>query len=347
MPETITLDKLFDAHIHLRTTPILEQVLLFTVRCASRGIIMPNLKPRAILYAADITWYYDIICRALDAIPNGNYFMPLITIAIRDRTTPQNVAAARKIGAVAGKIYPIGVTTNSDEGLHDFFSTGILETFRAMQDVGMPALFHGELAGEQVLVTKREKFFLPTFVKLAEMFPNLKMVLEHVSSRDGVEVVKRLGPNVAATITPHHLMLTLNDVIGDGIRPHNCCMPTPKDFDDRDALIAAATSGNPKFFLGSDSAPHLRENKECAKGACGVYNAPVLAQTLVQIFERAGRLDMLDNFCSRFGMEFYGLRGNAGQITLIKEKWRVPAQCGSIVPFLAGTELNYRFVSQT
>jgi dihydroorotase len=177
---------------------------------------------------------------------------------------------------------------------------------------------------------------------LAEKFPNLKIVLEHVSTRVAAESVRQLGRNVAATITAHHLCLTLNDVVGYGIQPHHGCMPMPKDFDDRDALIAAATSGDPKFFLGSDTAPHPREKKECAKGACGIYTAPVLPQVLAEVFEKTGKLDQLEDFTSRFGAEFYGLPLNDGTISLIKSEWVVPEQIGSVVPFRAGAKLQWQ-----
>lgn len=344
MADKITLPRFDDMHCHFRLPPLLEQVLPHTVKYAGRAVAMPNTRPRAILDAADVAWYRGLINWALDESIEKTSFTPLMTIEIRDSTTPKMVVDARKAGAVAGKIYPLGVTTNSDEGLRDFFNPAILETYRAMQDVGMLLLIHGELDAERVLVTSREKFFLPTFVKLAEMFPDLKIVLEHVSTRLGVEIVEKLGPNVAATITAHHMCLTLNDVIGYGIQPHNCCMPIPKDYDDRDALIAAATSGNPKFFLGSDSAPHPRDDKECAKGACGVFTAPVLPLVLAEVFEKARRLDKLEDFTSRFGAEFYGLPLNEGHIALVKEDWQAPFQCNRVVPFRAGTIMHWRLV---
>ncbi|MDP3724934.1 MAG: dihydroorotase, partial [Nanoarchaeota archaeon] len=259
-----------------------------------------------------------------------------------DNTTPEMIEYARKAGAVAGKVYPLGVTTNSDEGLRNFESPDITRTFEKMREVGMILLLHGEIDKEKTLVTKREEVFLPTLQGLAKKFPKLKIVLEHVSSKKGVRVIEDLSENVAATITAHHLVLTLNDVIGYGIQPHNACMPTPKDFEDCDALLEAATSGNKKFFLGSDSAPHPREKKECKKGACGVFTAPVLPALLAEIFERAGRLDRLENFTSGFGAEFYGLPRNTETITLTKGEWLVPEQYGNVVPFKAGEKLSWR-----
>ncbi|OGZ31371.1 MAG: hypothetical protein A3H02_03240 [Candidatus Niyogibacteria bacterium RIFCSPLOWO2_12_FULL_41_13] len=343
MNEKIILRRLDDMHCHFRTDLLLKEVLPFTAQYAGRGIAMPNTRPRAILTGDDVVWYRGEIKRALDEMPDRYSFEPLMTVEIRDNTTPQMIAKAHHAGAVAGKVYPLGVTTNSDEGLRDFDNERISETFRAMQDAGMLLLIHGELDRERTLVMKREEIFLPTLLALADKFPNLKIVLEHVSTRAAVESVRQLGNNVAATITAHHLCLTLNDVVGYGIQPHHGCMPMPKDFDDRDALIAAATSENPKFFLGSDTAPHPREKKECAKGACGVYTAPVLPQVLAEVFESVKRLNRLENFTSRFGAEFYGLPLNEGAIiTLVKTEWVVPEQIGSVVPFRAGTKLQWQ-----
>ncbi|PIP65398.1 dihydroorotase [Candidatus Peregrinibacteria bacterium CG10_big_fil_rev_8_21_14_0_10_49_16] len=341
---TFTMRRLDDMHCHFRTGALLEEVLPWTVRYAGRAIAMPNTRPRAILTADDVVWYRDQILRVRDAMPVQYPFEPLMTIEIRDSTTPQMVMDAYRVGAVAGKVYPLGVTTNSDEGLRDFFSTQIQETFRAMRGIGMLLLMHGELDKPRTLVTKREHVFLPVLCRLVDMFPDLRMVLEHISTKEAVELVWEFGPNVAATITAHHLYLTLNDVIGDGIRPHNGCMPMPKDFSDRDALIEAAMSGNPKFFLGSDSAPHPREKKECARGACGDYTAPHLPELLATKFEEHGKLNRLDGFGSRFGAEFYGLPLNEGKITLTQETWCIPEQCGMVVPFRAGLPLRWQLV---
>ncbi|MFH1298351.1 MAG: dihydroorotase [Patescibacteria group bacterium] len=344
MISQITLQRFDDMHCHFRIGSLLTEVLPFTAQYASRAIAMPNTRPRAILTAEDVVWYRDEINRVLGGIAKSPSFEPLMTIEVRDNTTPKMIAEAKRAGAVAGKIYPLGVTTNSDEGLRDFSGEKISGTFRMMEDLGMPFLIHGELDQKRTLVTKREEVFLPTLWWLAERFPKLKIVLEHVSSEGGVRTVEMLPKNIAATITAHHLCLTLNDVIGYGIQPHNACNPMPKDFDDRDALIDAATSGNPKFFLGSDTAPHPRDRKECARGACGVFTAPVLPALLVEIFEKAGHLDRLGDFTSRFGAEFYGLPLNEGKIVLAKKEWVVPEQIGSVVPFLAGTKLQWRLL---
>jgi dihydroorotase len=344
--DRITLRRFDDMHCHFRTDALLAEVLPFTVHYAGRGVAMPNTRPRPILTGKDVIWYRSQIRQALNKIPNCPSFEPLMTIEVRDNTTPEMVLEAKRAGAVAGKVYPLGVTTNSDEGLRNFFGESISETFRAMQDVGMILLLHGELDQERTLVTEREDAFLPIFVRLVKKFPNLKIVLEHISTKEAVLTVKQFRENVAATITSHHLCLTLNDVIGYGVQPHNACNPMPKNFDDRDALICAATSGNPKFFLGSDTAPHPQEKKECAKGACGVFTAPVLPAVLAEVFEQAGRLDRLEDFTSRFGAEFYSLPLNEGSITLAKNEWIVPEQIGSIVPFRAGTMLRWQLLEK-
>lgn len=328
-------------HCHFRSDARLGVVLPLTARHFGRAIAMPNTRPRAVLTGEDVVWYRRLIQDVLDD-RHIRGFEPLMTIEIRDSTTPDMVRGAHAAGAVAGKVYPVALTTNSDHGLKDFRNADIRATFEAMQDVGMLLLLHGEIDHGRTLVTEREQAFLPMLHWLAEQFPGLKIVLEHISTARAVEAVSRLGNNVAATITGHHLCLTLNDVIGDGLRPHNGCMPTPKGFDDLDALVAAAMSGNPKFFLGSDSAPHMRENKECARGACGVFTAPVLLPVLAEIFEDADKLDMLEAFTSKFGAAFYGLEPNEGAVRLVRESWEVPGDYFGIVPFRAGETLQWR-----
>lgn len=342
--EEITIRRLYDAHCHFRTSRLLEEVLPVTARYAGYGLAMPNTRPRAILTGADVIWYRAEIQRVLDSMSVRYPFEPVMSIEIRDSTTPNIIMEARRAGAVAGKVYPLGVTTNSDAGLREFSNGKISDTFRAMQDVGMLLLLHGELDQERTLVTEREEIFLPTLRALAERFPNLKIVLEHVSTKAGLKTVEELGESVAATITAHHLYMTLNDVIGSKVRPHNACMPMPKGFDDRDALIEAATSGNRKYFLGSDTAPHPKEQKECAEGSCGVWTALVLPGLLPGIFEKAGRLDQLEDFTSRFGTEFYGLSPTEGTVRLVKKEWTVPKQIGSVVPFCAGEKLEWQLV---
>ncbi|OGZ67556.1 MAG: hypothetical protein A3C58_02215 [Candidatus Staskawiczbacteria bacterium RIFCSPHIGHO2_02_FULL_34_10] len=337
----ITLCRFDDMHCHFRDETLLKEVLPFTAKYCGRAIAMPNTRPRAILNAKDVIWYRDKIKMVLDKIPKMSFFKPLMTIEIRDNTTPQMIVDAHRVGAVAGKIYPLGVTTNSDQGLREFFSNGIKETFRTMQDVGMICLIHGELDSPRKLFIEREEAFLPIFLQLVENFPNLKTVLEHVSTEKGINMVAQLGNNIAGSITAHHPILTLND---SRLNPNNICNPSPNRFEDRDAVLKAMTSGSPKFFLGSDSAPHLREQKECANIHCGVFTAPILPSLLCEIFEIAGCLDKLENFTSRFGAEFYRLPPNKGKIDLIKKEWTVPSQYGSVVPFMAGAKLQWQLM---
>lgn len=339
--EKITLRRLFDAHCHCRIGEMLFNVLRHTARYCAYATVMPNLE-KAILSGKDVRRYREEIDLALNNYKEKYDFTPQMTIAIRDNTTPEMVYEAKKAGAIAGKIYPLGVTTNSDKGLRNFFSENITKTFRTMEEKGVLLLIHGEIDRDRTLVTKREEVCLPIVYKLSLKFPNLKIVLEHITTKNAVELILKLHKNVAATITAHHLYLTLNDVIGYGIQPHHGCMPIPKDFDDRDALIWAATSGNKKFFLGSDSAPHLRENKECAIGACGVFTAPVLPQILAEVFEKQNALDRLGDFTSTYGSQFYGLPKNTGTITLIKKPWIVPDEYNGIVPFKAGGTLAWK-----
>ncbi len=343
MPDIITLRRFDDMHCHLRTEQMLRDVLHHTARYCGRALAMPNTLP-PVLSGDDAKKYRSAIEYEHGLIPQRFPFEPLMSVKLRDDTTPAMITSAKESGVVAAKVYPKGVTTNASDGLSDFFGDQITAVFEEMQQLGMILLLHGECDEERVLVTKREHRFLRIFNYLAERFSGLKIVLEHVSTADGVELVKSLGSNVAATITAHHLCMTLNDVIGDGIRPHNGCMPMPKDFHDRDALNEAAISGNPKFFLGSDSAPHTQEKKECAKGACGVFTAPILPSLLVEIFEAHGKLGMLNDFTSRFGAEFYGLPLNQGEITLVREEWKVPAKYDLVVPFKAGETLQWKLV---
>ncbi|MCX6722157.1 MAG: dihydroorotase, partial [Candidatus Staskawiczbacteria bacterium] len=236
-------------------------------------------------------------------------------------------------------VYPIGVTTNSQNGVQDFKRIyGVLE---AMQECGMLLLLHGESPKPEVFCMEREKKFHSTLISIAEKFPDLKIVLEHITTSDSVDIVKMFD-NVAATITIHHLMITLDDVVGGMLSPHHFCKPIAKRPQDRMALREAAFSGSPKFFYGGDSAPHLKEKKECACGCAGVFNAPVALPLLVQLFEEFCRLDLLENFASTFGARFYGLPRNTKRIQLVKQDWTVPSEYSGIVPFMAGKTLHWK-----
>ncbi len=328
-----------DMHCHLRTGVVLKSVVDFTSKYWGRAIIMPNTTPKAVLTADIASAYRNAI-----KIACHDNFEPLMTIQINDKTTPAMIAEAKKAGVVAGKVYPKGVTTNSENGVIDLKS--LYPVFEAMQEQDILLLLHGEMPGENVFCLDREEIFLKELIDLNKRLCNLKIVLEHITTSAAVECIRRLGSNVAATITVHHLILTLNDVSDGKLHPHNFCMPIAKRPTDRAALIEAATSGHFRFFYGGDSAPHLEENKECSEGCAGVFNAPIALQLLAQIFEEAGKLDRLENFTSKFGAEFYGLSQNSGIINLVKKDWTVPNSypCGEskIIPFMAGQTLHWQ-----
>lgn len=331
----IRVRKFFDAHCHFRDPPVYVK---YSLPYCSYAIAMPNTT-RRILCAKDVVWYLSKINQQIKASKIKTSAKPLMTIKITDKTNPKTIEGAKMVNAVAGKVYPAGIYQG--EGLSDFFSDSSLAVFSAMQDAGMLLLLHGELNPERTLFTKREKAFLPILKDLAEKFPKLKIVLEHVSTQDGIKMVESLGSNIAATITAHHPLLTLNDA---RLNPHNTCNPTPNDFDDRDALLKAITSGNPKFFLGSDTAPHIREKKECSHIACGVFSAPVLPQILCETFKTMGCLDKLQDFTSTFGCRFYGLPVVDEYITLDEKEWTVPEEVDGAVPFMAGQKLKYQLI---
>jgi dihydroorotase len=313
--ESLSIRRPDDFHVHLRRGAMLEKVLPFTSKVFARAVVMPNVKSDSgphILDAVDIRRYRTEILKCLE---EGCDFEPLMTFSITDQTDFKAVLAARGAGAIAGKLYPVGSTTNSTVGCSNLRSRNARSVFAAMQEIGIPLLLHGEDPGTPAI--KRESAFLPNLDWLVENFPELKIVLEHVSTGEGVVKVQSLPDTVAATITPHHLMLTLDDIIGGSLNPHHFCKPVAKTASDREVLRVAATSGNPKFFLGTDSAPHsLRDKRE--KGAAGIFCAPTALPLLAELFEERGKLNRLEDFVSRFGAEFYGLPLNEGQINLVR-----------------------------
>ena len=331
--QKLTIRKPDDMHCHLRRAKILKSVVGFTAKQFARAIIMPNTDP-AILSVSDALVYKEEILSC-----TKEKFQPLMTIQINGQTTPKMVAEAKALGVVAGKVYPQGVTTNSGNGVMDF--APLFPVFHEMEKQGMLLLLHGESPNPNVFCLDREEKFLSTLFELADNFHRLKIVLEHITTHAACGAVAILD-NVAATITVHHLILTLDDVVGGFISPHNFCKPIAKRPEDREVLLNAATSGNPKFFYGGDSAPHLRKNKECCYGCAGVFNAPVALPLLAQIFEQRGKLDKLENFVSKFGANFYSLLYNDETIKLIKQNWVVPAICSGIVPFMAGQTLHWQ-----
>lgn len=336
--QELTITRPDDFHLHLRQDGDLDCLVSITSRVFARALAMPNLRP-PVLTAADAQSYRHQILRS--AVRYGDRrFEPLMTIQLVDATTPEIVAEASEAGVVAGKLYPAGVTTNSRNGVADIET--LYPVFAEMEARGMVACVHGEMPG--VYCLDREKAYLTPLIRLAKAFPKLKIVLEHVSTEVGVRTVKELLPEtVAATITAHHLLLTLDDVVGDGLQPHHFCKPLPKRPEDRAALIEAATGGSPKFFFGSDSAPHVKGAKERADGCAGVFSAPVALPTLAEVFEGRDALHRLEAFVSMHGADFYGLPRNAGTITLRKEPWTAPLTIDRrFVPFRSGETLSWK-----
>lgn len=348
---TLTIRAPDDWHLHLRTGEMLRLVLPFSGGIFRRALVMPNTLPDGILNAAMAEAYKQEIRQA--ALAGGmNHFQPLMTIKlVENYTTPDVIREAKSAGVIGAKSYPEGVTTNSFNGVRDF--TNMYPVFDAMQEVGMVAEIHGEKPGDDIDCLDRELFFLDTLKTLAEKFPGLKIVMEHITTEAAVRRVLELPANVAATITAHHLVLTINDVVDKKCRPHNFCLPLAKRSSDRAALIQAAISGKGKFFFGSDSAPHVIATKECAEGCAGVFSAPVALPTLAEVFETAKALDKLEAFVSKFGAVFYGLPLNTGTVTLKKQLWHVPKVIGisdalvgsirntGVVPFRAGQVITW------
>ena len=342
--ERLTLTRPDDWHLHLRDGAAMASVLADTVRQFGRAIVMPNLKPplRSTYQALD---YRE---RILAALPEGSTFEPLMTLYLTDDTPPEEIARARLSGRVHGiKLYPAGATTHSDAGV-----TRLSRCFRAlekMEELGMPLLVHGESTDPAIDVFDREKAFIEEVLgPVVERFSRLKVVLEHITTREAVQYVEVTGPNVGATITAHHLLMNRNALFMGGIRPHHYCLPVLKREEHREALVEAATSGNPKFFLGTDSAPHPRPDKEAPCGCAGIYTAHAALELYAIAFEEAGALDRLEGFASVFGARFYGLRQNTDTVTLARREWTVPQRLKfgeqELVPLRAGEKLPWKLL---
>ncbi|HTK60574.1 MAG TPA: dihydroorotase [Candidatus Baltobacteraceae bacterium] len=334
-----------DFHVHLRQDGDLALTVRETASVFRHALVMPNLKP-AVLGWQDVC---DYVFKIQDQVARLDIttFIPLLTFQVTAATTVLDVRQCAPPICAAGKLYPAGVTTNSQNGVSDF--EALYPVFAEMEKLGRVLCLHGETPGAFSL--DREFRFLETLMDLSEKFPGLRMVLEHLSTAAAVRCIEDLPDNVGATITAHHLMLTLDDVIGDLLQPHHFCKPIPKRPEDRKALIAAATGGNPKFFFGSDSAPHVKGMKECAFGCAGVFSAPVAIPVLAQVFEKYGALDKLEGFTSKHGAAFYGLSPKIAGfpdrdiVTLRKEPWTVPDRIGKrFVPFMAGETLDWKLV---
>ncbi|MBI5331619.1 MAG: dihydroorotase [Betaproteobacteria bacterium] len=340
--DRLTLLRPDDWHLHVRDGAMLAAVLPDAARRFARAIIMPNLKPPA-RTVAEVAAYR---ARILAAVPAGLRFEPLMTLYLTDNTAPEEIFRARDSGFVhAVKYYPAGATTHSDSGVTDIRRVdAVLE---AMQEAGLPLLLHGEVTDPAVDVFDREAVFIDRILTpLLARLPRLKVVLEHITTRQAAEFVAAAPANVAATVTAHHLLYNRNALFQGGIRPHYYCLPILKRETHREALTAAVTSGNPKFFLGTDSAPHAKEAKECACGCAGIYTAHAAIELYAEAFDAAGALDRLEGFASRHGPDFYGLPRNAETITLVRETHEVAADHASgVVPLRAGETLAWRLLS--
>ena len=340
--DRISITRPDDWHLHLRDGQAMASVLADTARRFGRAIIMPNLKP-PVRTTQQALHYRE---RILGELPEGASFDPLMTLYLTDDTPAEEIVRAKLSGQVHGvKYYPAGATTHSDAGVTRISRCFL--TLEKMEQLGLPLLIHGEVTDPLVDVFDREKAFVDEVLgPIVERFSSLKVVLEHITTRDAVQYVEVTGPNVAATITPQHLLLNRNALFLGGIRPHHYCLPILKREEHREALVAAATSGNPKFFLGTDSAPHSRATKEAACGCAGVYSAHAAIELYATAFEEAGALDKLEGFASHFGADFYDLPRNQDTLTLLRQEWRVPQTLRfgdeELVPLRAGETIPWK-----
>jgi dihydroorotase len=341
--QTLTITRPDDWHLHLRDGAALAAVLPDTARRFARAIVMPNLKPPVTTVALAAA-YRD---RILAALPAGMNFTPLMTLYLTDNMPAGEIDAVKASGFVhAIKLYPAGATTNSDAGVSDLKKCAA--TLARMEKLGVPLLVHGEVTDPAVDIFDREAVFIDTVLTpVLGDFPALKVVLEHVTTKDGIDFIEGRGTNVAGTLTAHHLLLNRNAIFAGGIRPHNYCLPVLKRESHRQALMAAAISGSPKFFLGTDSAPHAQNTKEAACGCAGCYTAHAGIELYAEAFEAAGALDRLEGFASHFGADYYGLPRNAEKLTLRRDALAVPASLDysgndRLVPLRAGESVAWR-----
>ncbi len=342
MTQQLTIIKPDDWHIHLRDGAGLKAVAPDAAKQFNRAIVMPNLRPPVTNVQLALTYRERIMA----AVPSNVNFDPLMTLYLTDNTTAQDIEQAKASGKVyAVKLYPAGATTNSDSGVTDL--TNCAEALQAMQAVGMPLLTHGEVTDADVDVFDREKVFIERHMKkLVNDYPDLKVVFEHITTKDAADFVHSAGANVAATITAHHLLMNRNDIFKGGIRPHHYCLPILKRETHRQALVAAAISDSGKFFLGTDSAPHPKGAKESDCGCAGMYTAHAAIELYAEAFEAADALNKLEGFASFYGPDFYGLPRNTDTITLVKENWQVPESMpydsDVLVPMRAGGQIGWQ-----
>lgn len=342
MTDAITITQPDDWHLHLRDGARLEHTVAATARVFARAIVMPNLKP-PVTTVDDALRYREQI---LSVRPKGSRFEPLMTLYLTPETSPEEVAKAAASPYVhAIKLYPAGATTNAEAGVTDLDACA--EVFDAMAKHGLPLLLHGESIGRHDDVFDREAIFIrDTLRGLVERHPNLRMVFEHITTEDAVRFVESAPAHVGATITAHHLLYDRNEIFRGGLRPHFYCLPVLKRARHRDALLCAATSGNPKFFLGTDSAPHAKSDKESACGCAGVYSAHAALEFYAEAFDQADALDRLEAFASHHGPDFYGLPRNTAKVRLLAERQAVPEVFPlgdtQVVPLRAGAEVGWR-----
>jgi dihydroorotase len=333
-----------DWHLHLRDTPQMDAVVGDTARQFGRAIIMPNLNP-PVRTCADAIAYRE---RILAALPAQSSFTPLMTLYLTDNTSAADISEASDSEHIHGaKLYPAGATTNSEAGVTDL--TKLDHVFEAMQKHGLILQVHGEATAPEVDVFDREKVFIDQYLaKIRSNFPELKIVFEHITTRDAIDFVRSVDANMAATITPHHLLINRNAIFEGGIRPHHYCLPVAKREGHRQALLAAASSGEALFFAGTDSAPHSKDAKESACGCAGIYSAHCAVELYAAAFEEAADFTHFESFMSRNGAEFYGLPLNQGSITLERREWTIPDSLpfpgSSLIPFKAGQALHWKIV---
>lgn len=341
--QQLTITRPDDMHVHLRDGDLLFDIVRDTARQFARAIVMPNLQP-PVVTVADAAAYRE---RILAALPKETAFEPLMTLYLTEKTTADEIHTAKASGFVhAVKYYPAGATTNSDSGVRAM--RNVYAAVEALQEADLPLLIHGEVTDEHVDIFDREKVFIEqVLAPLLDEFTSLRVVLEHITTAMAAEFVASGPDRLAATITPQHLHMNRNAILVGGIKPHHYCLPILKREGDREALIYAATGDSPKFFLGTDSAPHTRTAKENACGCAGMYTAHTALELYADIFEQAGALDRLQAFASERGADFYRLPRNTGTVTLQRESWQVPNDlpCGNdvLVPMMAGQTLPWKF----
>jgi dihydroorotase len=343
LPSTLTLVRPDDWHLHLRDGDVLHHVLAHTAAQFARAVVMPNLKPPVTTTALALAYRQ----RILQALPDGAVFQPLMTLYLTDNTPASEIQAAHAAGVVAVKLYPAGATTNSDSGVSSIAHT--YKALEAMQRLGMPLLVHGEVTDSNIDLFDREAVFIDQhLIPLRHDFPELKIVFEHITTREAAQYVAQAGRFTAATVTAHHLLYNRNALFMGGVRPHYYCLPVLKREVHRQALMDAATSGSDRFFLGTDSAPHATHLKEHASGCAGCYTALTALELYAEAFDSAGALDKLEGFASFFGPDFYGLPRNTSKVSLQRQAWILPESLPfgqtSLKPLRAGETVEWRFI---